>query len=109
MSSWVHAKIGDHRRGGGSVSSRALSLPQQRHLRGGAEVGDEVADFVVFEGFEQAFGHHGDGRFFAGEDLGFGDDAVLTDEAEGELLVVFRSESGVIATRAVVRRCGRAC
>ena len=30
------------------------SLLLQRDLRGGAEVGDEVADFVVFEGFEQA-------------------------------------------------------
>ena len=79
---------------GGSVGSRhsQASLLGQRHLRGGAEVGNEVADFVVFEGFEQALGHHGDGRFLAGEDLGFGDDAVLADEAERELLAVFSGD-----------------
>jgi hypothetical protein len=71
----------------------------KRDLRDGAQVGDEDADFVLFEGFEQAFGHHGDGRILAGEDFGFRDEAVLTDERERELLVVFRSESGVIATR----------
>lgn len=70
-------------------SYAAGSRLRQRHLRGGAQIRDEITDFVVFEGFQQALGHHGDGGFLAGEDLGFGDDAVLTDEAERELLVVF--------------------
>ena len=34
------------------------SLLRQRHLRGGSQIRDEIADFVVFEGFEQAFEHH---------------------------------------------------
>jgi hypothetical protein len=37
--------------------------------------------------------HHGDGRFLTREDLGFRDDAVLSEEAERKLLVVFRGES----------------
>jgi hypothetical protein len=52
-------------------------------LRGGAEVSEEVADFVVRERFEEAFGHHRNGRFLAGEDIRFGDDGVLADETEG--------------------------
>ena len=34
-------------------------------------------------------GHHRDGRGFAGEDRGFGDDRILADGAEGEFLIVF--------------------
>ena len=55
----------------------------------GFQVGDEIADVVAREILQQALGHHGDGRGFAGEDRGFGDDRVLADEAEGEFLIVF--------------------
>jgi hypothetical protein len=55
----------------------------------GFQGGDEIADIVAREIFEEAFGHHRHGRGFAGEDRGFGDDRILADEAEGELLIVF--------------------
>ena len=55
----------------------------------GFQVGDEIADVVAREILQRAVGHHGDGRGFAGEDRGFGDDRVLADEAEGEFLIVF--------------------
>lgn len=54
----------------------------------GFQGGDEIADIVDREILQQALGHHRDGRGFAGEDRGFGDDRVLADEAEGEFLIV---------------------
>lgn len=59
----------------------------------GFQVGDEIADVVAREILQQALGHHGDGRGFAGEDRGFGDDRVLADEAEGEFLIVFGEDA----------------
>ena len=53
----------------------------QGHLSRGAEVGDQVADFVGGQGFEQAFRHHRNWGFLAGEYFRFRDDGVLTDEA----------------------------
>jgi len=51
----------------------------ERDLAGGAQVGKEVADLVVGQGFEQAFGHQGNGGFFARDNLGLCDRGVLAD------------------------------
>jgi len=41
------------------------SGPRKRDLAGGSQVGQEVADLVIGQGFQQALGHQGDGGLFA--------------------------------------------
>ena len=61
----------------------------QRDLLGAGEVGDEVADFVGGEAVEEAFGHHREGRFLAGFDVGDGNDERLVGGLDGERLRSF--------------------
>jgi len=56
------------------------------HLRGGAEGGEDDADFEGRERREEAFGPHRERRFLARENVGAGDDGVPADQAKRERL-----------------------
>ena len=63
---------------------------------GAAEVGEEVAELLFVEGFEQAFGHEGGTGGFHFGDLVAGENEVLAIEAaeDDDLIILIREEAG---------------